>query len=112
MSSAFISTTSLTSTLRLTAMTSQVASTRASKESTTGREADVGLALGPLSGRDVSLRAEIERLEKITDTNQVVAGRLDASQAALSSISKSAQDFIQQLLAARSSQDGANVMMP
>jgi flagellar hook-associated protein 3 FlgL len=93
-------------------MTSQVALVKASNEATTGRSADVGLSLGPLAGRDVSLRAEIDRIDKIIDTNQVVAGRLDASQAALSSLVKNAQDFVQQLLAVRGSEDGATVVLP
>jgi flagellar hook-associated protein 3 FlgL len=111
-SSAFISTNSLTSTLRLSAMKGQVALSKASKEATTGREADVGLSLGALSGRDVVLRAEITNLEKITDTNELVAGRLDTTQGAMSSLTKTAQDFVTQLLAARGTETGASVMLP
>jgi flagellar hook-associated protein 3 FlgL len=112
MSSAFISTSSLTSTLRTAAMTGQVALTKASTESTTGRYSDVPLDLGALTGRDVSLRAEVDRVDKIIDTNAVVTGRLDASQAAITSLMTSAQDFVQQLLASRDLENGATVVLP
>ena len=112
MTSAFISTSSLTSTLRTAAMTGQVALTKASTEATTGRSSDVPLKLGALTGRDVALRAEIDRVDKIIDTNAVVAGRLDASQAAITSLVTSAQDFVQQMLASRDMEDGATVVLP
>lgn len=112
MTSSFISTDSLTSTLRLSAMKSQVGLTKAAKEATTGRVADVGLTLGPLAGRDVVLRAEISRIEKITDTNELVAGRLDSSQAALTSLVETAQNFVKEMLASRGTQTGAEVVLP
>jgi flagellar hook-associated protein 3 FlgL len=93
-------------------MKSQVSLAAATKEATTGRYADVGLGLGALTGRDVGLRAEMSRIEKITDTNELVKGRLDASQAALTSVSDTAQTFLKNLIAARDTADGGQVLMP
>jgi flagellar hook-associated protein 3 FlgL len=112
MSASFISTSSLTSTLRIAAMQNQVQLAKATKESTTGRFADPGLSLGALTGRDVSLRAEIDRVDKTIDTNQVVSGRLDSSQAAMDSLVKTAQDFVQQLITVRDSANGASSVLP
>jgi flagellar hook-associated protein 3 FlgL len=93
-------------------MQSQVQLTKATKEATSGRHYDVGLTLGALTGRDVGLRAELDRVEKIIDSNQVVTGRLDASQAALDSLVKGAQDFVKQLVAVRDSANGATSVLP
>jgi flagellar hook-associated protein 3 FlgL len=112
MTTTFISTSSLTSTLRLAAMKSQVAQTAAAKEATDGRHADMSLSLGALTGRDLALRAEHSRLEKIVDTNEIVAGRLSASQTALTTLVGTAQTFLKELIAARDTDTGAEVLMP
>jgi len=112
MTTTFISTSSLTSTLRLTAMKSQVAQTAAAKEATDGRHADMSLSLGALTGRDLTFRAEHSRLEKIVDTNELVAGRLSASQAALTSLVETAESFVKELIAARDTDTGAEVVLP
>ena len=112
MSTTFISTNSLTSTLRLAAMKSQVAQTAAAKEATNGRYADMSLSLGALTGRDLALRAEHSRLEKIVDTNELVSGRLSASQTALTSLVETAQGFVKELIAARDTDTGAEVVLP
>jgi flagellar hook-associated protein 3 FlgL len=68
MATTFISSNSTSTTLRISAMKSQAELSRATKEATTGRLADVGLSLGALSGRDVVLRAELVDVDKLVDT--------------------------------------------
>jgi flagellar hook-associated protein 3 FlgL len=58
MNASFISTQSLSNTLRSTVMKGQVSLSKATTEATTGRHADMGETLGPLTGRDFSLRSD------------------------------------------------------
>lgn len=110
MATTFISTNSITNTLRVAAMKTQVALSKATKEATTGRLADVGLNLGALAGRDVVLRAELTDLDKMVDTNALVAGHLDVSQQRISELIGTAESFQKDLLAARNSADGGRVI--
>jgi flagellar hook-associated protein 3 FlgL len=91
-------------------MKSQVAVSRATKEATTGRLADVGLSLGALAGRDVVLRAELVDVDKLVDTNGLVSGRLDTAQQRVGELLSTAQSFQKDLLAARNSANGGNVI--
>ena len=52
MATTFISSNSISTTLRIAAMKSQTAIAQATKEATTGRFADVGRELGALAGVD------------------------------------------------------------
>jgi flagellar hook-associated protein 3 FlgL len=60
-------------------------------EVSTGRLADVGLALGSSTERSVSLQRELLRLQTLTDTNAIVTQRLGASQQALSLMAEAAE---------------------
>lgn len=110
MATTFISTNAITTTLRNAAMKSQVAVSRATKEATTGRLADVGLSLGALTGRDVVLRAELVDVDKLADTNGLVGGRLDTAQQRVGELIDTAESFQKDLLAARNSANGGNVI--
>jgi flagellar hook-associated protein 3 FlgL len=110
MGSTFISSTSISTTLRNSAMKTQVAIAQASKEATSGRHADIGLTLGALTGRDVVLRADLRETEKLVDTNALVGGRLDVAQQKVSELIDTAQSFQQDLLAARGSANGGNII--
>jgi flagellar hook-associated protein 3 FlgL len=110
MATTFISTNAITTTLRNAAMKSQVAVSHAAKEATTGRLADVGLSLGALAGRDVALRAELVDVDKLVDTNGLVAGRLDTAQQRVDELIDTAESFQKDLLAARNSAGGGNVI--
>jgi len=110
MTNSFISTRALSEATRLSLMKLQSKLTDAQKEVTTGRLADVGLSLGYQTGQAVSLRQEHARLQSITDTNGLVASRLDASQAALKSLADSAQAFLSQVVAARNTDTGPQVI--
>ncbi|ABD86677.1 flagellar hook-associated family protein [Rhodopseudomonas palustris] len=110
MATTFISTNSISTTLRISAMKSQAALSRATKEATTGRNADVGLSLGALAGRDVVLRAELLNVDKLVDTNGLVGGRLDTAQQRVDELIDTAKSFQKDLLAARNSAGGGTII--
>jgi flagellar hook-associated protein 3 FlgL len=112
MKTSFISTEVLSNTLRSTVMQGQISLSKATTEATTGRHADIGESLAALTGRDFSLRSDIERVSNLIDTNEIVSGRLNATQEAMSSTISEAQSFMQQLLAARDTNGGAAVVTP
>jgi flagellar hook-associated protein 3 FlgL len=112
MNASFISTMSLSTTLRSTVMKGQVSLSKATTEATTGRHADMGETLGPLTGRDFSLRSDYSRVSNLIDTNAIVTGRLDATQQGISNLTADANTFMQQLLAARGTAGGATVVLP
>ena len=91
-------------------MKSQAAISKATKEATTGRLADVGLDLGALTGRDVTLRAELNDADKLVDTNALIAGRLDTAQQRVGQLIDTAEAFQKDLLAARNSANGGNIV--
>jgi len=110
MATTFISTNSISTTLRISAMKSQVALSRATQEATNGRLSDVGLSLGALTGRDVVLRAELVDVDKLVDTNALVSGHLDVAQQRVGGLIDTAEAFQKDLLAARNSANGGNII--
>jgi len=110
MATTFISTNSISTTLRISAMKSQVALSRATQEATNGRLSDVGLSLGALTGRDVVLRAELVDVDKLVDTNALVSGHLDVAQQRVGELIDTAEAFQKDLLAARNSANGGNII--
>src|SRR5262245_32118860 len=72
------------------------------KEATTGRFADVGLSLGYLTERTVSLRQDLDRIKTFKDTNSVASSRLELTQTTLDGVNEAAQEFLKTLNAARS----------
>ncbi|MEZ0304838.1 MAG: flagellar hook-associated family protein [Hyphomicrobiaceae bacterium] len=107
MTSTFIASSAVSGALRSSLMKLQAKLAEAQKEVATGRLADVGLSLGFKAGQTVSLRQEHSRLQSITDSNGLVASRLDASQAALKAFAEGAQSFLGQLVVARNSDTAA-----
>jgi flagellar hook-associated protein 3 FlgL len=112
MSANYISSYMLSSALRYSVTNNQSALSRATKEATTGRFADVGLQLGTSTGRDVALRAEMGFLDKIVDTNALVSGRLDVIQNRIDELGSTARDFLKNLIAARDADSGARIILP
>jgi flagellar hook-associated protein 3 FlgL len=110
MATTFISTNAISTTLRVSAMKSRAALSEATKEATTGRLADVGLDLGALTGRDVVLRAVLNDVDKLVDTNALVSGHLDVTQERLGSLIDTATSFQKDLLASRNSANGGNII--
>ncbi len=110
MAATFISSNSIATTLRISASKSQVAIAKGVKEVTTGRHDDVGKELGALTGRNVTLRAELLEIDKLVDTNALVGARLEVGQERLSQLIETAQSFQKDLLAARNSANGGGVI--
>ena len=103
MKTTFTSTAAISEATRLTMARLQSQLSDAQKEVSTGRHADVGLALGSRTGQTVSLRQEQTRLQAMMDSNSIVSTRLDASQSTLANIASGAQSFLNQLTAAPNS---------
>jgi flagellar hook-associated protein 3 FlgL len=105
-----ISTSSITSAMRLSLAKTQLRLAEAQKEVTTGRHADVGAALGYKTGQALSLRQEHARLKTIIDSNSVVSTRLSATQAGLQQLTDDAQLFVSQLIGARNTESGPTIL--
>jgi len=102
----FTSTSALNNVPRLQTIKLQGQLFNAQKELQTLRHADVGVTLGFDAGQTVALRAERLRIEEMTTSNGLAAVRLDLTQNALDSMSKTATDMIGQLFGARNSVTG------
>jgi flagellar hook-associated protein 3 FlgL len=102
----------LSSTLKSSIMNNESSLSKASTEATTGRFADVGLQLGASTGRDLSLRSDMSFITQLQDTNGLVSGRLNVTQNAITQLGSTAQDFLSSLIAARDTNNGANVVLP
>lgn len=70
----------------------------AQKEVTTGRFADVGLALGQRTSQAVSLRTEYESTNGLREANGLISQRFDVMQTALTSIAETAGAFLTSLI--------------
>ncbi len=91
MKTSFVSNLAVQNAMRLTIQQGQAELLKLQTEVTTGRHADVGLALGSSTARSVSLQRELARLDTLVDTNSVVTQRLAASQSALATMAEAAQ---------------------
>ncbi|MDQ0319171.1 flagellar hook-associated protein 3 FlgL [Pararhizobium capsulatum DSM 1112] len=99
MKTSFVSNLAVQNAMRLTIQQSQTEVVKLEKEVTTGRHADVGIALGGSASKSLDLQRELARMTTLTETNAVVTQRLSASQEALSSISDAAQSTMEALIA-------------
>lgn len=99
---AAISTSYLMQAPRLALQTLEAQLADANKELASGKHADIGVALGYQVGQDVSLRTLSNQLTTLTDTNGLVASRMEATQGALTGLVSEAQDFINTMLSASS----------
>ena len=97
MKSTFVSTSAVSQAMRYQLLRAQSELTQAQKEVSTGRHADLGLALGSRTGQSVSFERDLERLKGIVDTNGLASARLSSTQDALGQISASAQSFLSTL---------------
>ena len=91
MKSSFVSSTAISQALRYSMMKMQTELVTAQKESSTGRVADVGLALGSRTGQSVSFARDVSRLNGILDSNSLVSSRLSATQDILSQLNERAE---------------------
>lgn len=91
MKTSFVSNLAVQNAMRLTIQQGQAELLKLETEVSTGRLADVGVALGSSTERSVSLQRELTRLETLKDTNAIVTQRLAASQESLSLMAKAAE---------------------
>ena len=98
----YISTSSLTSPLRLSVQQAQAALTQAQTEVSSGAYADVGLQLGGGTGQLLSLRSSVDSLNGYTTTNSIASTRLSATDTALTSMLSTAQSLSATLTSAQS----------
>lgn len=78
----------------------------AQQEFATGRHADMGLALGETTGRDLMWRAQLSELTSISDGNKLAGSRLEAVQSTLNAIRDVANTFLQTLTGTRNADGG------
>ncbi|WP_409561319.1 flagellar hook-associated family protein [Hyphomicrobium sp. B1] len=100
-SSSFISSASISNeTLRSIAKYQQQL-VDAQKELATGRHADVGVTLGATTGVSISMRQDMDQIQAIQGSNNLVLNRLSASQSALDTLAKSTSNFLSSLITAQ-----------
>lgn len=109
MKTTFVSTQALANATRRSVMQMQSELATLQKEVTTGRAADIGLALGARTGQTVALRQEMATLQTLMDSNAVAGSRLSTTQAILGEISADAQTFLGILIDAKSDPGSAAV---
>jgi len=88
--------------MRYQQMRMQAELVKATKESSTGQVADVGLALGGRTAQSVTFQRDLDRLNVIIDSNGLVAARLSSTQTSLGQLSSVAQTFLSSLTSATS----------
>ncbi|TPK58818.1 flagellar hook-associated family protein [Mesorhizobium sp. B2-4-19] len=102
-----VSSAALTNAMRYQQMRMQADLVKATKESSTGRVADIGLALGGRTAQSVTFSRDLDRLNVIVDSNGLVTARLASTQTSLGQLSGVAQTFLSALTTA-SSGDNSN----
>jgi len=85
--------------------------TKNATEVTTGRLADVGLALGSSAGMPVSLRAESAKLAAMIDSNEVLLSSMSLSQLNMQGLRAGADVFKDSLLAVPGQNRDADVLV-
>ena len=109
MKTTFVSSYAFSEATRLSLARMQTDLVRANKELSTGRYADIGLALGHETSQTVSLWHDFQSLGKLIDTNSIVATRLDVTQHSLGEFVATAQDFLDTLIAIKNGDTGKTV---
>ncbi|MFA5957151.1 flagellar hook-associated family protein [Hyphomicrobium sp.] len=99
--SSFISSASISDETRRSIARLQSQLVDAQKEISTGRHADVGITLGATTGVTVSMRQDMDQIQAIKGSNNLVLNRLTASQSALDTLSKSTSSFLSSLISAQ-----------
>jgi len=95
--------------MRSQQMRMQAELVKATKESSTGRVADVGLALGGRTAQSVTFSRDLDRLNVIIDSNGLVSARLSSTQNSLGQLSSVAQTFLSSLTSATSGDSADNL---
>ena len=98
MTGTFISSTSFINSARSNWNQIRSEISKANVEISTGRLADAGVTLGARSGQGLSIRREDAALQALGDDDATLSSQLDQSQAALQTMSKDANGFLQSLV--------------
>lgn len=105
MKTSFISSLAMQNSMRTTILKAQLEMTKLNTELTTGKHADLGVVLGANTARSLDLHRDVERISSIISINSLATQRLEASQTALDSMGKAAQEIQQVLVASTSSSE-------
>src|SRR5947209_3937658 len=97
-----VSSAAISNAMRYQQMRMQAELVKATKESSTGQVADVGLALGGRTAQAVTFSRDLDRLNVIVDSNGLVTARLASTQTSLGQLSGVAQTFLSSLTTASS----------
>jgi flagellar hook-associated protein 3 FlgL len=106
----YISTHSITSSLRQSVLQLQSELASNEVEMATGHYADTGVALGAKTAEAVSLQNEQDLLQSITSSNQIVVMRLNTTQDILANLQSSAQSLLNSLVQGNGSTTNANTI--
>lgn len=109
MKTSFVSNLAVQNAMRSTIALGQLELVKLQQEVTTGKYADAGAQLGATSSRAVSLKNELERLTSLKETNAIVTQRLSASQSALETMRKAAEQINTTLIAALGNDDATRL---
>lgn len=90
----FVSSQAISQAMRYQTARLQTDLTKATKEMSTLRVADTGLALGARAGISTSLHREVDRLKGIIDSNKLAATRLEATQLGLQDLTEAASTLL------------------
>lgn len=110
MMSTYISTLAWTSAARNVLPRLQTEITKAQVEISTGRSADLGLSLGVGVGQSVDLHTTEGRLNALTRDHALAKSQLDLTQTTLGQISADTNEFLKNLIAAKSTTVGSGVI--
>jgi flagellar hook-associated protein 3 FlgL len=104
-----VSSAAISNAMRYQQMRMQADLVNATKESSTGKVADVGLALGGRTTQAVTFQRDLDRLNGIIDSNALVAARLTSTQDSLGQLSDVAQSFLSALTSAVSGDSSTTI---
>ncbi len=90
----YISSLSISQALRYSMASAQSQLASAEREVSTGRLDDIGLTLGHQTGKFISLKGDMQRLETLIDTNGLASSRMKVSQSAISQIVSRTEDIL------------------
>jgi flagellar hook-associated protein 3 FlgL len=105
MKTSFISNITVQTSMRSTIAEVQAELIKSQKEVVTGRLANIGEELGGITSRSLNLHRDLDMLKNLQNTNSVVDQRMSASQAALSTMSASAQTGMEAMIALSGAND-------
>ncbi|KEQ09415.1 flagellar hook-associated family protein [Pseudorhizobium pelagicum] len=109
MKTSFVSSLSLQTTMRTAVAKAQQDMVAAQQEVTTGRHADVGVALGATTARSLDLTRDVLRIKSMLTTNSLATQRLESSEEALSKMAELGQKVLDSLVGIGSSSDATNL---